>query len=136
MGKCEGDNMGIKENYNGELTCSMSVTDIKKSIEWYKDVLGFELQYHLEDLAWCEFKHPTANIHLGFSQVEKMPPPGGNAVPVWGVKDIETARKELEEKDVRFDGDTQVIPDMVKLATFYDLDDNCFMLAQDISSID
>ena len=42
------------------------------------------------------------------------------------------ARTALEEKAVRFDGDTVVIPDMVKLATFYDPDGNAWMLAQSL----
>ena len=62
-----------------------------------------------------------------------MPPPGGNAVLTWGVKDIEQAKAELESKHVRFDGDIRTIEGMVKLATFYDPDGNCYMLYQDIS---
>lgn len=125
--------MALKENYDGGLTCAISVTDISKSIEWYKDVLGFELLYHLEDMAWCELKHPTSHIQVGLSQVEKMPAPGGNAVPVWGVKDIEEACSELKGKDVRFDGEIRTIPDMVKLATFFDPDENCFMFYQGLN---
>jgi uncharacterized glyoxalase superfamily protein PhnB len=50
--------------------------------------------------------------------------------PVFGVKDIEAARSHLESNGVRFDGETQVIPEMVKLATFYDPDGNPWMLAE------
>ncbi len=38
----------------------------------------------------------------------------------------------MESKNVRFDGETQTIPDMVKLATFYDPDGNALMLYQDL----
>ena len=53
-------------------------------------------------------------------------------MPVWGVVDIAQARAALEEKQVRFDGDTIEIAGMVKLATFYDPDGNAWMLAQSL----
>jgi predicted enzyme related to lactoylglutathione lyase len=46
------------------------------------------------------------------------------------VTDIAAARGHLERNGVRFDGDTREIEGMVRLATFYDLDGNTFMLAQ------
>ena len=45
---------------------------------------------------------------------------------------LQRARAKLEAKKVRFDGPTQVIEGMVKLATFYDADRNKLMLYQDI----
>ena len=125
--------MLMKDNFDGGLTAGVSVSDIRKSMKWYQEVLGFELLYHMEELGWCELKSPVANVNVGLSQVEKMPPQGGNAVLTWGVKDIEAAREELERKDVKFDGDIRTISGMVKLATFYDIDGNCFMLYQDLS---
>ena len=50
----------------------------------------------------------------------------------WGVKDIDAARTLLESKKVRFDGPTQEIPGMVKLATFFDPDGNPMMFYQDL----
>jgi predicted enzyme related to lactoylglutathione lyase len=52
---------------------------------------------------------------------------------VFGVVDIDEARGQLEQRDVRFDGETMTIPEMVRLATFFDPDGNKFMLAQDLS---
>ena len=125
--------MNLKENFDGGLTCGVNVIDIQASMTWYQDVLGFELLYYMEDLGWCELKSPVARVNVGLSQVEKMPPPGGNSVLTWGVIDIESAKKELEMKSVRFDGDIRVISGMVKLATFFDPDDNCLMLYQNLS---
>ncbi len=99
----------------------------------YQDVLGFELLYYMEDLGWCELKSPVEKVNVGLSQVEKMPPTGGNAVLTWGVKDIESATGELMDKSVKFDGDIRTISGMVKLATFFDIDSNCFMFYQDLS---
>ena len=125
--------MNLKENFDGGLTCGFSVSDIQESMKWYQEVLGFELLYYIEELGWCELKSPVPNVNVGLSQVETLPPPGGNAVLTWGVKDIESAKRELEKKGVKTDGDIRVISGMVKLATFFDLDGNCFMLYQDLS---
>ena len=125
--------MNLKDNFDGGLTCGVNVTDIKASMEWYQEVLGFELLYYMEELGWCELKSPVDKVNVGLSQVEKMPSPGGNAVLTWGVKDIESARSSLENNNVKFDGDIRIIEGMVKLATFYDTDGNCFMLYQDLS---
>lgn len=102
-------------------------------MKWYQEALGLELIYYMEELGWCELRSPVPGVNVGLSQVERMPPPGGNAVLTWGVKDIERAKGELEGRKVRFDGDIRTIAGMVKLATFYDPDGNCYMLYQDIS---
>ncbi len=57
-------------------------------------------------------------------------PKVGGTTPVFGVRDLAAARSHLESNGVRFDGETQVIPEMVKLATFYDPDGNPPMLAE------
>ena len=113
--------------YVGGLTCSLGVKDMGKSIEWYEGILGFKLQYRLDDMGWCELDTPVKNVSVGLSQVEEVKQ-GKGATLVFGVSDIDSARAKLEEKGVRFDGDTMTIPDMVRLATFFDPDGNTFML--------
>ena len=117
--------------YNGGLTCALEVTDLGKSVEWYQSVLGFKLLYKLDDMGWCELETETPRVNVGLSQVEKAGGKGG-ATLTFGVKDIDAARKQLESKDVRFDAPTQTIPEMVKLATFFDPDNNALMLYQDL----
>lgn len=119
-------------DYDGGLTIAMSVTDRKKSIAWYTDVLGFELLYDVEEIGWCELKSPVDRVNIGLGDSGELKV-GSGPVPTFGVKDIDKARAELESKGVRFDGETRVIPDMVKLATFFDPDGNPFMLFQDLS---
>jgi predicted enzyme related to lactoylglutathione lyase len=118
--------------YNGGMTCTLSVTDLKKSVAWFQDVLGLNLEYLLEEMGWCELKSPTAGVWIGLSQVEAVKTGGGSTV-VFGVADIDHARRELEKKDVRFDGDTITIPDMVRLCTFFDPDGNTFMFYQSLA---
>ena len=118
-------------NYNGELTCSLGVADRKKAAAWYADVLGFELLYDAAEIGWCEMKSPVAGVNVGFSDVEN-PEVKGGATLVFGVADIDAARAELESKDVKFDGDTLTIPNLVRLATFFDPDGHKFMLSQSL----
>ena len=114
--------------YDGALTVSMPVSDLDKSIDWYQKVLGFELQYRVDDIGWCEVVSPVANVNVGLSVVEN-PNPGG-ATPTFGVKDINAARATLEANGVRIDGDVVTIENMVSLLTFYDTDDNALMFFQ------
>ena len=118
--------------YDGGLTCSMGVSSLDRSIPWYRDVLGFETLYRLEEIAWCELKTSVARVNLGLSEVEE-PGGKGGATLTFGVADIEAAKAELDRHGVRQDGPIQDIPDMVRLLTFFDPDDNALMFYQDIS---
>ncbi len=123
--------MASKLGWDGGLTASMGVTDLDRSIAWYRDVLGFTLLYKIDEMAWCELSTGVDRVNVGLSQVEKVAPEGG-ATLTWGVKDIQSARKALEGAKVRFDGETMTIEGMVKLATFFDPDGNKMMLFQDL----
>lgn len=121
--------MGI--TYDGGLTCSLGVSSLDRSIAWYRDVLGFELLYRLEQIAWCELKTEVARVNVGLSEVEA-PGGKGGATLTFGVTDIEAAKAELDRYGVRQDGPIQDIPDMVRLLTFYDPDDNALMFYQEL----
>lgn len=119
-------------NYDGGLTCALQVTDLASAVQWYQDMLGFELLYKVDEIAWAELATEVKGVNIGLSQVESVKVNGGNTVPTFGVHDIAVARKQLEAKQVRFDGETREYPGMVKLATFYDPDGNAFMLYEDL----
>lgn len=119
--------------YDGGLTCSMGATDLDRSIAWYRDVLGLELLYRRDDIAWCEMKSAVANVNVGIGIREETGGQGG-ATLTFGVTDIEAARAELDRHGVRQDGDIMEIPGMVKLLTFFDPDDNALMFYQDLSN--
>ncbi|MGH3104623.1 MAG: VOC family protein [Gaiellaceae bacterium] len=114
--------------YDKVLVISVNVSSLDRSIEWYREMLGFELTYKLDEYGWCEVQSPITGVSLGLGQVED--PQVSGCTPTWGVTDIEAARGYLESKGVRFDGETQDVGGMVKLATFFDPDGNPFMLAQ------
>jgi len=114
------------------ITIAISVSDRHASAQWYYDKLGFELVYHADEAGWSELQTKTEGVTLGLGEQTKPAP--GNAVPVFGVSDIVTARKDLESAGVEFDGETEVIEGMVSTASFYDPDRNALMLAQDLTS--
>ena len=118
-------------DYSQNMVISIGVSDLDRAIEWYKDALGLELVYKLDQYGWCEMSTATKHVTIGLGQNEDLKT--GGATPTFGVLDIDAARKYLESKDVRFDGDTYEIEGMVKLATFYDPDGNSFMLAQSLT---
>lgn len=112
------------------ITIAMSVKDRHKSADWYKEMLGFETIFHIDDTGWSEVQTNTKNVTLGLG--EHVQPAPGNCVPVFGIADLDAARGKLEGAGVRFDGPTEVIEGMVKTATFYDPDGNALMLAQNL----
>ena len=111
------------------ITLALSVKDRHASATWYSEMLGFSLLYHSDEAGWSELATMTEGVTLGLGeQVEPVP---GNSIPVFGVADIDQARRDLEAAGVAFDGPTEVIEGMVSTATFYDPDKNALMLAQD-----
>ena len=114
------------------ITIAISVRDRHLSAQWYNEKLGFELLYHADEAGWSELRTKTDGVTLGLG--EQAEPSPGNSVPVFGVSDISTARKDLETAGVKFDGETMTVDGMVSTATFYDPDGNALMLAQDLTS--
>ena len=112
-------------HYQGGLTMSLPVADMDRSIAWYRDTLGFELKYRMDEIGWCELVSPIADVTVGLSVVEK-PNPGG-ATPTFGVANVDAAQEALAARSVKIDGDPVTIPNMVKLLTFFDPDDNALM---------
>lgn len=113
------------------ITIAMSVKDRHATAAWYENTLGFELIYHADDAGWSELKTKTAGVTIGLGEHTKPAP--GNCVPVFGTADLDAARQQLEQANVSFDGETDVVDGMVKTATFYDPDGNALMLAQDLT---
>lgn len=113
------------------ITIALSVKDRHASAQWYESMLGFETIYHADEAGWSELTTKTSGVTLGLGEHTKPAP--GNCVPVFGIADIDSARTKLEDADVKFDGETEVIEGMVKTATFYDPDGNALMLAEDLT---
>ena len=124
--------MAAKIHYQGSLVCSINVSDLDRSIAWYRDGLGFEVIYRMADYGWCEMRSPVEGVTLGLQQAEAGFGAEGGATLAFSVSDVDAARKHLESMGARFDGDTVVIPgeNGVRLANFFDPDGNPLTLAQ------
>ena len=120
------------DQYDGTMTLASSVTDLDRSVDWFKDKLGLEERFRAPEAGWAEVTTPTENISIGLGINEEVDGKGGTT-PVFGLVDIEAAKAELEGNGVTFDGDIMTLPGMVKLATFFDPDGNSYMLAQSLS---
>ncbi len=116
--------------FRPEVTLSFQCKDRARSMAWYESMLGFHRLYDVPEIGWCEVSSHIPGVSLGFSEVDS--PKVGGPVPTFGVIDLDAARKELETKGVRFDGQTRTIPGMVKLATLFDPDGNALMLVQSL----
>ena len=114
------------------ITIAMSVSDRHASAKWYETMLGFKTIYHADEAGWSEIQTNTDGVTIGLG--EHTQPAPGNCVPVFGTADLDTARATLEQADVKFDGETDVVEGMVKTATMFDPDGNALMLAQDLTA--
>lgn len=121
--------------FDGGLTCTLGVSDLSRSIDWYTETLGFGLLYRVDDIGWCELSTSVDNVSIGLSQVEHVGK-GGGVTPTFGTTDIEAAKATLDSKGVRQDGPIQDIPGLVRLVTFYDPDENALMFYQDMRNAD
>ncbi len=113
------------------INIALSVKDRHASAAWYARMLGFETIYHADEAGWSELQTNTDGVTIGLG--EHTEPVPGNCVPVFGIADLDQARAKLEEANVKFDGETDVVEGMVKTATFFDPDGNAMMLAQDLT---
>lgn len=118
--------------YQPSTVAAINVSDFKRSIAWYNDVLGFETDYAIEEMSWGELRTDVPGLTLGI-QVDPEAAGNGGATLTFRVDDIAAARARLEAKGVRFDGATEEIPGYVKLATWFDPDGNRFMFAQSLA---
>ena len=117
--------------YDRQVTISVNVSDLERAIEWYREALGFELIYKLDEYGWCELSTAAEGVSIGLNQADG---PKGGASPFFGVRDIEAARRHLEAAGALFEGETTEVEGMVKLASFSDPDGNTYGLAQSLSA--
>jgi len=122
-----------KLDWDGGATGYVRVTDLDRSIRWYREKLGFELIFKVDAIGWCELRSPLEKLSIGLLKTEKVET-GGGATLVFGVKDADAARKSLEAAGVKMQGPTIVHEGYVKLVPFLDLDGNLFTLSQSLEA--
>ena len=114
------------------ITIALSVKDRHASADWYQSMLGFDVIYHADEAGWSELQTKTNGVTIGLGEHTKPAP--GNCVPVFGIADLDISRAKLDNANVKFDGETDVVEGMVKTATFYGPDCNALMLAQHLTN--
>ena len=119
--------------YNETLTCALSVKDLGVALDWYTTNLGFTEMYRVDEVGWAEMETSVPGVTIGVSATEEGGGAGG-ATLTFGVTDCDAARAKLEANGVTFDGETRIIPGLVKLATFFDADGNALMFAESLSA--
>jgi catechol 2,3-dioxygenase-like lactoylglutathione lyase family enzyme len=93
----------------------VTVSDMSRSIEFYRDKLGFPLKFESKD--WTEFQTGPTTLALHGGGIPRPASPGGSPEqPCAGtcsigftVQDVEQSFNELKAKGVRF-----VLPPMVR----------------------
>jgi len=79
------------------------VSDIERSIEFYRDTLGLELELFIADVQWAEFKAEPTTLGLfnpkDFRSEAPEPKTGGASIYL-AMEDVNAAIEELKAKGV------------------------------------
>lgn len=111
------------------------VKDHAKAVEFFKK-LGLRLHTQDTSYGWAEFSGLEDGALLGIGQESPdcseygSVKAGSNAVMTMTVDDIVATKAEFEAKGVKFVSDIIEVPGHVKMASFVDLDNNMFQIAE------
>lgn len=108
------------------------VSDLKASIEFYKDQVGLKLHYMDDEAGWAFFATGAEGVELGLTRwlPGEAVPRGGGACPAFEVIDILSAREALESRGVVFEGEIVGQEGLRRHCTFHDPDGNPIQLTQ------
>ena len=104
-----------------------SVNDFEQAKKFYGSVLGMKKSFEMD--GWAEFTGGESEAAVGISNGQHTSKEHGATI-VLRVDDIDRERKRLESSGVKFEGRTEEIPGMVKLAIFRDPSGNRLQLCQ------
>jgi predicted enzyme related to lactoylglutathione lyase len=114
--------------YRPTVLVQIGVADLNRAIEFYTEMLGFQVTERRDDLQFAHLATNVAGLQIGLSQ-QPAPKGSGSVLLNIGVTDVRTARRALEAKGVVFRRPTVVIPNKVALAEFVDRDGNLLRFA-------
>ena len=109
------------------------VSDQNKALEFYRDVLGFEVKndMHLsEDFRWLEVAPPGADVSLSLASPMNSGQAGGPTNIIFDTEDIDATASTLKGKGVTFVQEPAPQPWGGIMAMFSDPDGNVFSLVQ------
>ena len=99
---------------------SISVTDLDKGRDFYRNVLGLgEPVIDIPEAGWIEFKFNNNSGHVSLTTAEDGWKPSNGVTIVMDTDDCYATAKTLRERGVKCD-DPVVIPGMVTYVSFYD----------------
>ena len=81
-----------------------AVADVERSVAFYVDGLGFELQEKWEkdnELQWCWVQHDDSALMLQKSQGEASANPGGGLTLYFICEDAKAAHREFKERGIQ-----------------------------------
>jgi predicted enzyme related to lactoylglutathione lyase len=106
--------------FSGINVVSVSVTDLDRAREFYRDTLGLgEPLYDLPAQGWIEFSSGGDSGNLSVTLAEPGWQPGFGTTIVLNVADCHAAHAELRRRGVTCD-DPITFPGFVTFASFYD----------------
>lgn len=107
------------------------VSDWGRAKKFYQEALGLTPTFGMDQMGWQQYAVAPGSPDLAIARADngQATGPGGGAIAVLAVKDIEAARKRLVANEVRCD-EVSDIPNVVRLCTFYDPDGNRLQLSQ------
>lgn len=114
--------------YRPSLLVQIGVSDLDRSIRFYRDLLGFTVTERRDDLQFAHLSTNVPGLEIGLSQQEN-PKGSGSVLLNISVVDAPSARRALEAKGVVFRRPTVEIPGKVVLAEFADPDGNLLRFA-------
>jgi predicted enzyme related to lactoylglutathione lyase len=103
------------------------VNDFDAAKRFYGEVLGLQKTFEME--GWCEFSHAAGAASIGLSQLRANDTEGGATV-VLRVDDLGLVQNQMEAKGVKFEGEVNEVPGVVRIATFRDPAGNRLQLVQ------
>ncbi len=114
--------------YRPNLLVQLGVSDLDRSIAFYRDMLGFVVTERRDDLEFAHLATNVPDLEIGLSRQDH-PKGSGSVLLNIGVADARAARRALEAKGVAFRSPTLEIPGKVVLAEFADPDGNLLRFA-------
>lgn len=108
------------------------VSDLRASVRYYRERVGFKLLFLDEKAGWATFSTGAEGVELGLMLwgLGGRVPRGGGACPMFEVVEIETSRRALEARGVEFDGEIIGEEGVRRHTTFHDPDGNPIQLTQ------
>jgi catechol 2,3-dioxygenase-like lactoylglutathione lyase family enzyme len=114
--------------YRPTLLVQIGVANLDRSIQFYRDMLGFRVTERRDDLQFAHLATNVPGLEIGLNEVEA-PRGSGSVLLNISVEDANAARRALEAKGVVFRRPTIEIPGKVVLAEFADPDGNLLRFA-------